>query len=226
MALENKNGSETKRIKVLIADDHTILRQGLQRLLATSPNIDVVGEVENGNDAVSHVKVNQIDVLIMDISMPGLNGLEATRLVHKHSPNTKVLILTMHDNEEYLDQIIEAGALGYLLKDVSAQELITAIEAVNRGDSYFSPTISRKLIDGYLRAKQRPSEDGFDSLTKREQEILKLLSEAKSNREIAHALCISVKTVETHRANIMKKLNLHTLTDLVKYAIRKGFTKP
>jgi DNA-binding NarL/FixJ family response regulator len=215
-----------RKIKVLIADDHRILCQGLQRILETNPCIEVIGSVANGEEAVAQTRQQAIDVLLMDISMPKLNGLEATRLVKKNAPNTRVLILTMHDSDEYIEEIIEAGALGYLLKDASAQELIAAIEAVHRGDCYFSPTISRKLVNGYLRVKQQPlAEDHFSTLTKREQEILRLLSEARSNREIADTLFISIKTVETHRANIMKKLNLHTLTELVKFAIRKGITK-
>lgn len=224
---DDPTNGQGHKIRVLIADDHTILRQGLQRILECWPHIEVVGSVENGQVAVDFIHSQAVDVVLMDISMPILNGLEATRVIHASAPTTRVLILTMYDNDEYIDKIIEAGALGYLLKDASAQDLVAAIEAVSRGDSYFSPTVSRKLIDGYLRVKNRASEeDLFYSLTKREQEILKLLSEAKSNREIADTLFISVKTVETHRANIMKKLNLHTLTDLVKYSIRKGITKP
>jgi DNA-binding NarL/FixJ family response regulator len=227
MALNNLQNGGLKKIKVLIADDHTIVRQGLEHILATSANIEVVGNVDNGYDAISQVAKGIVDVILMDISMPGINGLEATRQICKAAPHIKILILTMHDNQEYLEETVEAGAFGYLLKDIAGKELINAIEAVYRGDCYFSPTISRKLINGYLRIKQRPyEENSIDSLTRREQEILKLLSEAKSNRKIAQTLCISVKTVETHRANIMKKLNVHTLTELVKYAIRRGFTKP
>ena len=210
-------------IRVLLAEDHTIVRKGLRSLLAAEEDLEIVGEAENGREAVEKVDALAPDIVLMDISMPGLNGLEATRHIKKHAPKIKILILTMHTDEEYVFQILQAGASGYLLKQSAIEELVSAIRVVWRGESYLSPSISKTVIDGYLKhAGPAKTDETYSVLTGREGEILQLLAEGSSTREIAATLCISVKTVETHRSHIMEKLNLHNTAELVKYAIRKG----
>ncbi|MEW6670337.1 MAG: response regulator transcription factor [Thermodesulfobacteriota bacterium] len=215
-----------KKIKVVIADDHTIVRKGLCALLVGQDDIDVVGEAENGREALKQVEKLMPDVVLLDISMPGLNGLETTRQLKKKFPKLRILILTMHDNEEYIFETLRAGASGYLVKRSAPNELISAIKAVCRGDSFLSPSISRRVIETYVRGGSREdSDEAYNKLTAREREILQLIAEGRLNREIAEMLHISIKTVETHRAHIVEKLHIRNTAELTQYAIRKGIIK-
>ncbi len=210
-------------IKVLLAEDHTIVRKGIRALLDGVTEIEVVGEAEDGREAVEKVGQLQPDVVLMDNTMPILNGLEATHQIKKQFPKTKVLILTMHTDEEYIFQFLQAGASGYLIKKTAPKELVSAIKAVYRGDSFLSPSISKKVIDEYLRHVEQASKpNSYTQLTDREREVLQLIVEGFSNKEIAEQLHLSVKTVGNHRLNLMEKLDLHNVSDLTKYAIRKG----
>ena len=211
-----------RKIKVVVADDHTILRQGIKALLDNQEGIEVVGEAKDGREAIKTIEELLPDVILMDIAMPGLNGLEATRRIKKKFPQTKVVVLTMHANEEYIFQILNAGADGYLVKETAFQDLISAINAVHKGEAFMSPSISKKVMTDYIQRAQGEEKVGFDTLTTREREILQLVAEGNSNKKIAEALFISPKTVETHRAHIMDKLNIHDRAGLIKYAIRKG----
>jgi len=210
-------------VRILLVDDHTIVRQGLRALLEAQPGFTVVGEAENGRDAVKKAQELAPDVVIMDIAMPILNGLEATRQIKRLLPETKVLALTMYNDEEYVFQILKSGASGYLIKETAANELITAIESVNTGNPFFSPLISRKIMESYLKEDEDKKARGeTDKLTNREKEVLQLIAEGYTNNEIGNLMNISVKTVETHRAHIMSKLDIHDVAGLIKYAIRKG----
>ena len=210
-------------IKVLLAEDHTIVRKGIYSLLTEAANIEVVGEAEDGRQAVDMVDLLRPDVILMDINMPNLSGLEATRAIKKLRPAVNVLILTMYTNEEYIYQVLQSGASGYLVKQSAPGELLTAIEAVHRGDTYLSPAISKKIVDGYLRQDNSATvKSRYSTLTPREREILQLITEGCSNKDIAEKLSISVKTVGVHRTNLMEKLDIHNTIDLVKYALRKG----
>jgi len=212
-----------KKIKILIADDHKILRQGIISLLKSQPELEVVAEAYDGREAVQRAKELKPDVVLMDIGMPNLNGLEATRQIRKFNPKVKVLILTIHNNEEYIFQSLQAGASGYLLKETAVEDLISAIHSAQKDDSFLSPGISKTVIDAFLRKTSKEREPtAFDTLTPREREILQLIAEGHSNPEIAKLLYISKKTVEAHRSHIMEKLDIHDVVDLVKYAIRKG----
>ena len=211
------------KIRVLLAEDHTIVRKGLRSLLDDEPDIEVVGEAEDGREAVQIAQDLLPDVVVMDISMPNLGGLEATRQIKKYISDIKVLILTVHANEEYILQVLRAGASGYLIKQAAPAELISAIHVAYQGESYLSPAISRAVIEDYVRRAEGTEDlDSYSKLTSREREIMQLLAEGRSNREIAELLHISVKTVETHKANLMDKLDIHTVADLVRYAIQKG----
>jgi DNA-binding NarL/FixJ family response regulator len=210
-------------VKILIVDDHTIVRQGLRALLEAQTGFQVVGEAENGRDAVKKAQELTPDVVIMDVAMPILNGLEATRQIKRLLPDTKVLALTMYNDEEYVFQILKSGASGYLIKETAANELITAIQSVNSGTPFFSPLISRKIMESYLKEDEEKKTRGeSDKLTNREKEVLQLITEGHTNNEIANLMNISVKTVETHRAHIMSKLDIHDVAGLIKYAIKKG----
>ena len=210
-----------KRIRVLLADDHTILRNGIIALLGNEEDIEVVAEAEDGRTAVSLACEFNPDVAVIDIAMPLLNGLEATRQIKKLCPQVKILILSMHDNEEYIRQVLEAGAMGYILKDAAARELIQAIRQVNNGESVLSPAITRLVIEDYLRwGGMRPTENE-DILSSREREVLQLIAEGYTNKQIAGILTISIKTVQAHRLNLMQKLDLHDRGELIKYAIQK-----
>jgi len=209
-------------IKVLVADDHTILRQGIKALLDNQAGIEVIGEAKDGREALELVERLLPDVILMDIGMPGLNGLEATRRIKKKFPGIKVLVLTMYTNEEYVFQILNAGANGYLVKETAFQDLISAIKAVYRDEAFMSPSISKKVINRYTQGIRKTNDTTCDILTTREREILQLIAEGSSSKKIAEALFISPKTVETHRTHIMDKLNIHNRTDLIKYAIRTG----
>jgi two-component system response regulator NreC len=210
-------------IRVLLAEDHTIVRKGLRSLLDADPAITVVGEAENGRQAIDQVERLLPDVVVMDIAMPGLNGLEATRQIKKRFPEVQVLILTVHTAQEYILQILRAGASGYLVKQAAPTDLVQAIQAAHRGDTFLSPSISRKVIEEYvLQASAAAELDSYDTLTDREREVLQLIAEGSSTRQIAEQLHISVKTVETHRAHLMDKLQLRSTAELTQYAIRKG----
>ncbi len=209
---------------VLLVDDHVVVRQGLKALLADEPDIEVIGEASNGREALDRLPELGPDVVLMDISMPGLNGIEATRQIQQRYPDVKVVVLSMHANEEYVFQVLQAGASGYVLKQSDSMEVLTAIRAAVAGGSFLSPPISRTVIEDYVRrAEARGQADDLEMLTTREREVLQLLAEGRSNREIAAELSISVKTVETHRSNMMNKLGLSSKTELVKYALRKGW---
>jgi two-component system response regulator NreC len=209
------------RIRVLLADDHTILRNGIIALLGNEEDIEVVAEAEDGRTAVSLACEFNPDVAVIDIAMPLLNGLEASRQIKKLCPQVKILILSMHDNEEYIRQVLEAGAMGYILKDAAARELIQAIRQVNNGESVLSPAITRLVIEDYLRwGGMRPTENE-DILSPREREVLQLIAEGYTNKQIAGILTISIKTVQAHRLNLMQKLDLHDRGELIKYAIQK-----
>ena len=212
-----------KKIKILIVDDHAIVRQGLHALIEAQEGLEVVAEAENGRDAVQKAHDLVPDVVLMDIAMPILNGIEATRQIKRLNPGVKVLALTMYNDESYIFQILKSGASGYLIKECSASELIAAIRSVNSGNPYFSPVISRKIMDTYLREDgEKNSAREPDKLTNREKEVLQLIAEGYTNNEIGGFMKISVKTVETHRAHIMNKLDLHDMAGLIKYAIKKG----
>jgi DNA-binding NarL/FixJ family response regulator len=210
-------------IRVLLAEDHTIVRKGLRSLLDAEATVTVVGEAENGRQAIDQVEHLLPDVVVMDIAMPGLNGLEATRQIKKRFPEVQVLILTVHTAQEYILQILRAGASGYLVKQAAPTDLVQAIQAAHRGGIFLSPSISRKVIEEYVQQASTAAElDSYETLTDREREVLQLIAEGSSTRQIAEQLHISVKTVETHRAHLMDKLELRSTAELTQYAIRKG----
>jgi two-component system, NarL family, response regulator NreC len=212
-----------KKLRILLADDHIVVRTGLRALLERQPNLEVVGESENGRETVELVASLGPDVVVMDVAMPVLNGIEATKTIVTQRPATAVVILSMHADESYVMRALKAGARGYLLKDSAAADLITAIQAVSQNKSFFSPKVSRILAEDYVRVlKQKGAVDSYDLLTSREREILQLLAEGKANKEVATALNISPYTVETHRRHILEKLNLHNPAELILYAVRKG----
>jgi two-component system response regulator NreC len=211
-----------KQARILIAEDHTILRQGLQALLSSNPEFEVVGEAEDGREAIRCVEKLRPDLVLMDLSMPRMNGTEAVEEIKKRHPETKVLVLTVHKSEEYILATLQAGADGYVLKDVTHVELMLAIKSVLAGKAYLSPEISDKVIEGYLEGRRPKSKSSWDTLTQREREVLKMIAEGHKNKEIAEHLCISSKTVEKHRANLMQKLNLHSAASLTTYAVEKG----
>jgi DNA-binding NarL/FixJ family response regulator len=209
------------KIRVLLADDHRILREGIRALIDDQEDMEVVGESEDGLGTLKKVAEIHPDVVVMDIAMPLLNGLEATRRIRRDFPGIKVLILTMHENEEYIRQVLAAGALGYVLKDAAARDLLGAIRTVNQGEAVLSPAITRLVIEDYLRWGDIQPEDATDGLTPREREVLQLIAEGYTNKEIAGILNLSVKTVQSHRTNLMNKLDLHDRGELIKYAIQK-----
>jgi two-component system, NarL family, response regulator NreC len=212
-----------KKVRILLADDHTVMRAGLRALLERQPNLEVVGEAGDGRQTVELASSHVPDVVVMDIAMPNLNGVEATRRMVSKQPTISVVILSMYSDESYVMRALEAGARAYLLKDSAVADLIRAIEAVSQGKSFFSPKISRILAEEYIRAlRQKGVADSYELLTPREREILQLLAEGKTNKDVATSLNISVYTAETHRGNILQKLNLHSTAELVLYAVRKG----
>jgi len=215
-------------ISILIADDHEFVRKGIRSVLQTRPGWEVVAESSDGRDAVKKAQQLKPHVAILDISMPLLNGLEAARQISKTAPQTKMLILTMHDADPMIQQILEAGARGYLLKSDAVNDLVSAVEALLRNKTFFTPKVGQIVLEGYL-GKSPKAADGDPAnalrLTARQRQIVQLLAEGKSSKEVAVTLDISVKTAETHRANIMRRLDCHSVTDLVRYAIRNGITQ-
>jgi len=219
------------RIKIVLADDHELVRSGLLKLLETYKDLHVVGEAGDGLEAVEKTKMLNPDVLVIDLSMPKLSGIEATKIVRRECPKVAVLVLTMHQNEEYVYQIFKSGAGGYILKDAGKDELAAAIRSVAKGEKYFSSRISEIMVNGFLR-KTSVRDEGPSGelgainveLTKREKEILSLIAEGLNNQEISEKLFISPRTVDTHRTNIMQKLDIHDAANLVKFAIEHGFS--
>ena len=212
-----------KPIRILLADDHTIVRKGLRLLLASEPGFQVVAEAATGLEAVSLAEQHAVDVVVMDVAMPRLNGIEAAFQINSRQPQAAVVFLSMHSDEGYVLRALKAGARAYLLKDSAEHDLINAVRAVAEGKGYFSPAISRMLAEEYMRELQeRKIEDTYELLTTREREVLQLLAEGKSNKEAAALLNLSAYTVESHRNSILKKLNLHSAAELILYALRKG----
>jgi two-component system, NarL family, response regulator NreC len=208
--------------KVLVADDHGVVRKGLQFLLQTDPSIEVVGEASDGREAVRLTEVLSPDVVVMDITMPQLNGIDATSQIVKRDPNVGVIMLSMHCDETFLVRALAAGAQGYLLKDCAEADLLQAVRSVANKKLFFSPSITQTLLEDYMRQMQSEGlEDSYDLLTDREKEVLQLLAEGKSNKEAASLLNVSLYTIETHRSRLMQKLNLHSTADIVLYAVRK-----
>lgn len=227
---EDSSTEPNSIIRVLLADDHTILRQGIRLLLESQPGIEVVGEATNGQEAIEQARLLLPTVILMDISMPLLNGLQATRRIKQELPAIQIVILTMHETEEYLVKILQAGATGYVLKQAADRELIEAVQIASRGDTYLYPRIATRLVSDYLRRIETGLPDerdaAYETLTAREREILKLIAEGHTNKEIAELLTLSVKTVENHRYSLMNKLNAHDRGELIKYAIRVGLILP
>jgi len=214
---------DTEKKKIVIAEDHTILREGLKALLSSCNELEVIGEAEDGREAVKLASALEPDLMLMDLSMPRMNGIEAIKEIKKRNPEIKILVLTVYKTEEYVLASLQAGADGYILKEANHSEFLLAIKNVLMGKNYLSPEISGKVIEGYLKGQQHHAPVTiWDTLTSREREILKLVGEGYKNREIADDLCISLKTVEKHRENLMKKLDLHTASALTSYAIEKG----
>ncbi len=211
-----------QKIKVLVVDDHTIVRDGICTLLALAGDIELVGEAANGSEALKMVKELEPDVVLMDIAMPIMDGLEATRRICKEFPRTRVLVLTQYDDKEYVFPVIEAGACGFISKAAASSELAAGIRAVYQGDSYLSPSAARLLVEDYQHGDGRVSHDPYEQLTNREREVFKLVAEGYTTQEIADMLVVSPKTVEGHRTNLMAKLGIHNRTELIKYALRKG----
>jgi DNA-binding NarL/FixJ family response regulator len=212
-------------IRLLIADDHKMMREGLKSLLSKDPGMSIVGEAENGEETVNLSRKTAPHVAIIDVTMPDLNGIEATRKIIKDNPNIKVVGLSGHPDRHFVREMLKAGASAYILKQTAFDELIRAIHEVMAGRTYLSPEVTQGLVDSYVRSSPRKGENpAFATLTDREREALQLLAEGRSSKEIANKMGVSVKTVETHRRNIMEKLNLHSVAELTKYAIREGVT--
>lgn len=215
-------------LRLLIADDHEIVRKGLRTLLEEQPGWNVTAEASDGKEAVQKVKELEPDVTVLDIGMPALNGLDAMRQIIKHDANAKVLILTMHESDPLIQEVLEAGARGYLLKSDAGAELVNAVEALGQNKTYFTFKVAQMVVDGYLGKRRDPVEthDHAGRLTPRQREIAQLLAEGKSSKEVAAALNLSVKTAETHRANIMRRLDCHCVSELVRYAVRNHIVDP
>jgi len=209
--------------RIFIVEDHTLLRAGLRALLSQDPDLEIVGEADNGRDAIRAIGTLAPDLVLMDLSMPGMNGIEAMMDIKRRNPDTRVLVLTVHKTDEYIHESLRAGADGYILKDATHDELRVAIRSVLNGKTYLSPDISGKVIHGYLGTGRTDNPGSTrDALTHREREVLKLVAEGHPNKFIADYLCLSIKTVEKHRSNLMKKLDLHNASTLTSYAIEKG----
>jgi len=209
---------QPKKSRILLADDHSVVRQGFRLILDNQADMEVVGEAANGRDAVLIAEELQPDIVVMDVTMPELNGIEATRRIAEKSPRTRVLALSMHKDSVYVREILRAGAKGYLLKDAAGNDLLEAVRAVARGEGYLSPAVSDAVLNDYRRHVTNP----IDLLTSREREVLQHIAEGKTNKEIANSLNLSVYTVEAHRGRLMEKLNLHSTGELVRFALRNG----
>jgi DNA-binding NarL/FixJ family response regulator len=207
-----------EKIRILLADDHAVVRQGFKMILAAQPDMEIVGEAGNGREALDLAGQLQPDVIVMDVAMPELNGIEATRRIADISPRSRVLALSMHKDSVYVREILRAGARGYLLKDSISSDLLAAVRAIARGEGYLSPGVSDAVLNDYRRHVTDP----IDLLSSREREVLQMIAEGKTNKEIATVLNLSVYTVDSHRGHIMEKLNLHSVTDLVRFAVRCG----
>jgi len=207
-----------KRIRILLADDHAVVRRGFQMILAEQSDMEIVGEAGNGREALELAAKLKPDVVVMDVAMPELNGIEATRRMAEHAPHARVLALSMHKDSVYVREILRAGARGYLLKDSVAADLVSAVRAIAAGEGYLSPAVSDAVLDDYRRHVTNP----IDLLTSREREVLQMLAEGKTNKEIAGILNLSVYTVDAHRGRIMEKLNVHSINELVRFAVRNG----
>ncbi len=225
-----------KKACILIVDDHSVVRSGVRALLKSSPAYRVVAEAADGDEAVVLAKRYRPDVVMMDISMPGVNGIQATRVLRKEVPNAKVIILTVHEDEEYVYQMLKAGASGYVLKSAGKKEIFAAIDSAMSGERFFSPGVSRLIIDGFIhredseqvrqkKTESKPPDIAVPQLTKRESEILRYIAQGYTNRKIAEQLYLSIRTINTHRTNLMQKLDLHDTARLVRYAIENGFVK-
>jgi DNA-binding NarL/FixJ family response regulator len=214
-------------ITILLADDHTIVRQGLAKVLEGEPNLRVVGEARDGREAVSKAEQLKPDVVLMDISMPILNGIEATRQIKKSCRQTKVIILSMHSHDRFIGELLSLGASGYLVKDATGLDIIKAIGAAMKGDVYLSPSISRRVIENFvsLRRKQSSREELYAKLSNREREVFQMIAEGRSTKEISHILFVSISTVKTHRSHIMEKLQIDNLSQLIQFAIELGIVE-
>lgn len=213
-------------LRILIADDHEIARRGIRALLESHPGWEVCGEAKDGRETVELARSLHPDIVLLDIAMPSLNGLEATRHILAASPSTAILILTMHDSDQVVREVLRAGARGFLLKSDAGRDLVAAVEALQRQSTFFTTKVSQMVLDGFLHRENRglgeESDSGGSPLTAREREVIQLLAEGKTSKEVAVALNLSVKTAETHRTNLMRKLNLHSVADLTLYAVRNG----
>lgn len=216
-----------KPITVLLADDHTIVREGLTKLLESDPNLKIVGEAKDGREAVNKVEKLKPDIVLMDISMPMLNGIEATRQIKKISRQTKVIILSMHSHDRYIGELLSLGASGYLVKDSTGANIMNAIKAAMKGDTYLSPSISRMVIENYVSTRRKKStrEELYSSLSNREHEVFQMIAEGKSTKEISEILFVSLSTIKTHRAHIMEKLQIDNLSQLIQFAIELGIVE-
>jgi two-component system response regulator NreC len=214
------------KVRVLIVDDHVIVRDGVRMILEAQPDIEVVGEASDGREALERARQLSPDVVLMDIAMPGMNGLEATAAIRQELPDVQVLVLTMHEDYEYFFEVLRAGASGYVLKGASSNDLVSAIRAVHQGGVYLHPAVAKNLVSDYVK-RMEPGEDRarYDGLSDRERQVLKLVAEGKTSQQIAEELFLSVNTVQTHRSHIMEKLGLHNRTDLIRYALRKGLVE-
>jgi len=214
------------KIRVLVTDDHAMVRDGICALLALTGDIEAIGIAANGREALDMVRELMPDVVLMDIAMPIMDGLEATRRIHKEFPKVKILALTQYDERAYVFPVIEAGASGFISKTAASSELVAGIRSVHRGDSFLSPSVARFLVEDYQQiASMKGSQDPYEQLTNREREVLKLAAEGHTTQEIAAMLVLSPKTVERHRTNLMSKLDIHNRTELVKFALRKGIIR-
>jgi len=210
---------------IVVADDHKIVREGIRKLLETREDFQVVGEASDGEEAVQMVLEKKPDIALMDIWMPRLSGIDATRRIGKRGLDTKVLVLSMHASRTYVEEVLRAGAAGYIVKNAASQDLLNAIDAVRSGVSYLSPVITQQVVDAIARPPDA-SPSGIASLTDREREVLQLIAESLSSKEIASMLCVSLKTVDSHRSNLMEKLGIHKVSGLVRFAIRTGLVEP
>ena len=212
-----------KALRILLGDDHTLVRQGVRKILEEQPNWTVIGEAHDGREVVRKTLEEEPDIVILDVAMPLLNGIEATRQILRKLPGVRVLMLSMHADEAYIIQALQAGARGYLLKDSADTDLVRAVNAVADGKSFFSPSVAAIMLDDYVRhLAEKGIVDRYESLSEREREVFQLVAEGHSNKEVAELLCVSPATVETHRAHILQKLDLHGTAELVLYAVRRG----